>query len=231
MEVRFVHNVVSYNASHVLELDYISFDKQVTDSETASAIAAIKAQTDQLTFLFGHLDAHSAALATTVATADTATSFTLTAGLATADAYNGMAILVHDATDGHEEVRRIVDYTAARVVTVDRAFGFTPAALDPISILAIYEAGYVADDAITAAKFDGEPKVDVGKWDGHAVQAHTVEGVPIVQLRNAAGDGGVSAGAGGVASETELAAVKIDTAAAKALADKLNTPAMIEVVI
>ncbi len=51
-----------------------------------------------------------------------------------ADAYNGMLILIEDATDGHYETRRIINYTAGRVATVDRAFGFTPAAADHYEI-------------------------------------------------------------------------------------------------
>jgi hypothetical protein len=50
MQVRFVHSTGTYNNSHRLYLDWIAFDKQVTDSETASAIAAIKAQTDRIQF-------------------------------------------------------------------------------------------------------------------------------------------------------------------------------------
>ncbi len=69
-------------------------------------------------------------LATTVAAASTTTSFTLTAGVAVADAYNDMAIMIKDATDSHWEERTITDWTAARVVTVDTAFGFTPAIAD-----------------------------------------------------------------------------------------------------
>tara|TARA_Y100000310_G_scaffold74383_1_gene70603 strand:+ start:3635 stop:5029 length:1395 start_codon:yes stop_codon:yes gene_type:complete len=74
------------------------------------------------------------AIQTTVDNGDTAFSFTLTAGVAVNDAYNGMAISIIDADDSHAEVRRIVDYTSGLVVTVDRAFGFTPAAGDVVKL-------------------------------------------------------------------------------------------------
>jgi hypothetical protein len=68
MIVRFVHNTASYNPSHVLHLDYISFDKQVTDFETASSIAAIKSATDQFVFTAGNVHADvQAVLGTTSA--------------------------------------------------------------------------------------------------------------------------------------------------------------------
>ena len=93
----------------------------------------------------GYILNHTRALATTVASGDTTTSFTLTAGLAENDVYNGMVIMVEDDTDDHYESRRIVDYTSGRVVTVDRAFAFTPATGDDVYIQA---AGY-ADVNVT----------------------------------------------------------------------------------
>lgn len=82
-----------------------------------------------------------APLQTTVASATSATVFVLTAGLTVADAYNGMLIMLQDLTDNYYEVRRIKDYTAAREVTVDTAFGFTPAALDPAYIMGTSYSG------------------------------------------------------------------------------------------
>ncbi len=56
MKARFLHNTVAnYIATHRLYLDWISFDKQVSDSETASALAAVKAKTDQLQFTLGNV--------------------------------------------------------------------------------------------------------------------------------------------------------------------------------
>ena len=66
------------------------------------------------------------AVNSTVAVADDANSFTLTAGLAVADAYRGMTIYVKDATDGNWDAQMIAEYTAGRVVTVDAPMAFTP---------------------------------------------------------------------------------------------------------
>ena len=78
-----------------------------------------------------------AALTTTVASASSTTVFVLTAGSAIASAYSGMLIALTDATDAHTEVRRIVSYAVTtKTVTVDRAFGFTPASPDIAVIMA-----------------------------------------------------------------------------------------------
>ncbi len=77
-------------------------------------------------------------LSTTVATSDTTTSFTLTAGEATNDAYNGMLIRVQDADDDHWEERRLLTtggWTSGRVAAVDTAFSFTPAVGDLADIV------------------------------------------------------------------------------------------------
>ena len=63
---------------------------------------------------------------TTVSAADDSNSFTITAGLAVADAYRGLTIYVKDATDGNWDAQMIAEYTAGRVVTVDADFSFTP---------------------------------------------------------------------------------------------------------
>jgi hypothetical protein len=73
-------------------------------------------------------------LTTTVSVEDSTTSFTITAGIAVADALIGMAIMVKDAGDAHWEERTIVSWSAARVVVVDRAFGFTPTVADVVWI-------------------------------------------------------------------------------------------------
>ena len=93
----------------------------------------------------GHILHDTFALATTVGTGDTNLSFTLTAGVATNNAYYDMIIKVEDETDGHAETRRIVTYTSGRVVTVDRAFSFIPAAGDHAEIVGIAYAGTNAD--------------------------------------------------------------------------------------
>jgi hypothetical protein len=77
-------------------------------------------------------------IATTVSVSDTTTSFTITDGLATADAYNNMTIQVQDADDANDNwiERSITDWTAGRVVTVDTALPFTPAVGDKVRITA-----------------------------------------------------------------------------------------------
>ncbi len=70
-------------------------------------------------------------------TGDTNLSFTLDANaVGTVDAYVGSTIIVEDMTDDHYEARRIISYTAGRVVTVDKAFSFVPASGDHYDILA-----------------------------------------------------------------------------------------------
>ncbi|MHC4463335.1 MAG: hypothetical protein ACYS30_18160 [Planctomycetota bacterium] len=105
------------------------------------------------------------ALDTTVATEDSTTSFTLTDGKASNDAYNGMFISITDAGDSNIEVRRIQDWTSAKVVTVERAFSFTPAASDVARIL---EASYgvmaqsAGANAITYTVRDGSSNLMEG---------------------------------------------------------------------
>jgi hypothetical protein len=72
-----------------------------------------------------------------VATAGTASQFTLTAGKASADAYKWHCITVTDANDSTKETRLISDYTAGRIVTVSSPFTFTPAEGDVVRIWAI----------------------------------------------------------------------------------------------
>ncbi len=81
----------------------------------------------------------AAALSTDVATSNTTTSFTLTAGTAVDDAYNDMQLTVTDA-DGNTstETRRISDWTSGLVVTVDTAFSFTPAVGDVVTVEQAY---------------------------------------------------------------------------------------------
>jgi hypothetical protein len=90
-------------------------------------IDAIKAVTDLIPVV-----------STTVATADDANSFTLTAGVATADAFNGHTIMVQDADDSHYEMGLIYDWTSGRVVTLDEDLSFTPANGDVVYIWSGY---------------------------------------------------------------------------------------------
>uniref|UniRef100_A0A6M3JFF7 Uncharacterized protein n=1 Tax=viral metagenome TaxID=1070528 RepID=A0A6M3JFF7_9ZZZZ len=70
------------------------------------------------------------ALSTTVATPNDMNNFILTAGVAVADAYNGMTLYIRDADDSHWESRLIIDWAANRTIDVDEPFGFVPAAAD-----------------------------------------------------------------------------------------------------
>lgn len=104
-----------------------------TDIDEAYSVASYQ---DQIGTIYNTL----LPVRTTVATADTALSFTLTAGEATTGAYNGMTISVTDADDGHSEQRGIKQtggWTAGRVVTVDTAFSFTPAVGDTVALLSV----------------------------------------------------------------------------------------------
>jgi hypothetical protein len=76
---------------------------------------------------------------TDVATQDSASSFTCTAGVAADNAYIGMIVRVRDADDDHWEDRMITGWTAGREMTVDKPFSFTPAVNDLVWILSQYE--------------------------------------------------------------------------------------------
>lgn len=57
MKVRFLHSVGTYNPSHVLNLDYIAFEKVGVTDSMAGDIAAIRVQTDQFQFTLGRVRA------------------------------------------------------------------------------------------------------------------------------------------------------------------------------
>jgi hypothetical protein len=111
------------------------------ETNLTTEIDANETKIDTIDTNVDSLVASEYAVDTTVATADTTTSFTLTGGKTTADAYNGMLCLVEDADDSNIEIRRILDWTAAKVVTVDRAYSFTPASSDVVKIF-----GYAQED-------------------------------------------------------------------------------------
>jgi hypothetical protein len=77
-------------------------------------------------------------VATTIATLSTQTSFTLTAGSADNDAYNGMAAIFTDqSTSNQKWVCFVSDYVGStRTVTLESAPGFTIATGDSIAIMA-----------------------------------------------------------------------------------------------
>ena len=66
-----------------------------------------------------------------IVSATDATQFVIDFDIPANDIYNGMTITLEDKTDDHYETRRIVDTIAAsNEIIVERAFGFTPVALD-----------------------------------------------------------------------------------------------------
>lgn len=69
MQVRFIHNVTTYNASHYLRLNKVAFFKTAGDAATLAALAAIAAQVNQMTFTNGCVDANAKRWAGTTTTA------------------------------------------------------------------------------------------------------------------------------------------------------------------
>ena len=150
------------------------------------------------TFTIGY---PGAILDTTIATLASQTSFTLTAGSADNDAYNGCVVVVHDAASAVQVAQGVVsDYTGA-TKTVTLAFDpaiFTMAASDNISLF---------------------PRVSAHAWNG--VPLSTTNPLP-----NAAADaaGGLPiSDAGGLDLDAKLAATNEVTAARMgALTDWIN---------
>ncbi len=80
---------------------------------------------------------------TTVSDANDANSFTVTAGAAVEDAYEGMVIIVQDAGDSHFEARAVKTWTSGRVVVVDEKYAFTPAVSDNVWIVNVAYPGFI----------------------------------------------------------------------------------------
>jgi len=183
--------------SKYLYLDQVLLGVVSVPTLTAAEIALAVAEQDVLDvrhgevgeMLLGHVIKRAIALGTEVATEDSATSFTLADGIAADDAYNGMVIEVRDGSSGTRdiEVRRIVDWTSGRVVTVDKAFSFTPTVGDAVHIhnkyadtnvthldsSAIQQAsGYIkiSDGTGTGQIALASGKVDVSHLAGSAIQ-------------------------------------------------------------
>ena len=146
VKVRFL--TASSNAGDDLYLDYVAIVAAPTGVVLPEVIAKevwefdvedIK-QSAAGEYFAGHIIKRLVVLGTDVATANTAISFTLTAGITTDDAYNGMLLEVRDESSATRdiEVRRIVDWTSGRVVTVDRAYSFIPAVDDHVHITCGY---------------------------------------------------------------------------------------------
>lgn len=150
-EVQIRFTSTSTDTDDDLYLDYIVLSSvaQAAAGLTADAITEavwryVLDDPDELTTAYA-LD-KTRTLVTDVATGSSTTSFTLDDGIAVNDALNGMLIMVEDSDDDHYEVRRIKDWTSGKVVTVDRAFGFTPAADDDVYIMA---TGYAVPEVDT----------------------------------------------------------------------------------
>jgi hypothetical protein len=102
-----------------------------------------------------------------------------------------------------------------------------------LTISTVNPAGFCGSFKLRAAG-SAALKVDanVTQWEGHNVQAHTVEGVPIVQLRNSAGSAGISAPTNfedlsivdttGLVDITQTAADKVWGTAARVLTANTN---------
>jgi hypothetical protein len=63
MKVKFKHNVTTYNASHRLYLDWVSWEKVEANSQIMADLAAVRVKTDQLEFsLAGKVDSNLKAI-------------------------------------------------------------------------------------------------------------------------------------------------------------------------
>lgn len=123
---------------------------ELTAAEIATAVWEHSILDNATEGAAGYFLKNTRTLITDVASSVSASSFVLVDGVAVADAYNGMIIVVEDETDEHYEVRRIKDYAADKTVTVDRAFGFTPAAGDDVYLMA---TGYQMDSDQTGDSY------------------------------------------------------------------------------
>src|SRR3990167_3434781 len=155
---------------------------------TAADVGAIKTQTDKFVFTVANqVDANAIAISgdataadnleseydgtgyghilqrTTIATLASQTSFTLTAGSADNDAYNGCVIVIQDATTAAQKaVGVILDYTGAtKTVTLltDPAV-FTIATTDIVTILADRALKATVDNRTLDVSAGGEAGVD-----------------------------------------------------------------------
>jgi len=169
VKIRFQSTRLENEGGDVLYLDYVTVSsisigalspEVVADAVWAKSVEDIR---DGVKYRAGHVIKGLIALGTSVATEDTentATSFTLTDGIAADDAYNGMLLQVKDeSADNREvEVRKITDWTSDKVVTVDRAFSFIPTVGDHVHVIGCAYIDGIGDDIKTVA---GAVQVDV----------------------------------------------------------------------
>ena len=167
-------------------------------------IAAIKAITDKLDELVLNR--------TTIATLATQTSFTITAGSADNDAYNGCVIVIQDASTAVQKaVGVILDYTGAtKTVTLltDPAV-FTMAATDIVNIIADRALKATVDNRNLDVSAGGEAGMDWANI-GSPTTAQNLSGTNIdVDQVVASVSGAVGSVTGAVGSVTGLTAATV----------------------
>ena len=180
---------------------------------------------------------------TTIATLATQVSFTLTAGSADDDAYNGCIAIIEDQTTAVQKaVGRIFDYTgASKTITLEADPGvFTMATGDTIDIIAVEKtwkattkaltdkAGFgLVDDAITASKYDESTAFPLTAVNGSTLTEAGGDGdhLTAINLPNQTMDitGDLSGSVGSVTAEVTADAVKIS--GSSDAADKLEASA------
>jgi hypothetical protein len=168
---------------------------------TVDAVSAVGYKVAE--FTIGRSAANTAAKAlaravylvdTTIASLASQTSFTLTAGSADDDAYNGMAFIFTDATTATQKgVAFCSDYTGStRTVTLEAAPIFTIATSDIVTIVpagsstsvpltaaladGAITAAKIASDAFTAAKFAADVTTEFQSGLATAANLATVAG-------------------------------------------------------
>ncbi len=143
--------LVALNLDHLMKTavaNNADMTAEVTDGTVLSNIMTSDSDTSGYVVADDSLEAHSVILAlikaktdlitilsTTVSVADDANTFTVTAGTTDPNALDWHTVMVIDADDSHPELRTLVDWTAGRVITVDRPFGFTPANGDIVNVM------------------------------------------------------------------------------------------------
>lgn len=164
------------NAPAGTYLDILADDGTATYDRTTDSLQAIRDRGDAAWTTGGGGSDPSLLQNTTIATLASQTSFTLTAGSADDDAYNGaIAVVTDSATSTQKAVGLISDYTGStRTVTLAEDPGiFTMAVGDTIDIIAapkqLPDAVHGANGGLPTG--DANNRVDVGSWLGNAVTA------------------------------------------------------------
>ncbi len=161
VKIRFLTK--SSNAGDDLYLDYVGVVATATLLPEVIANAVWEFNVEDIRHLVtgeytaGHVIKRLVALGTDVAVEDSAISFTLSDGITRDDAYPDMLIEVRDESSATRdiEIRRIIGWTAAKVVIVDRAFSFTPTVGDHVHITCGYLGISALEATLTAIKGAG----------------------------------------------------------------------------